>query len=56
MKQIQYSQKTMGKSIPAYGFQNSRKKIRKQNVTRLLPSFCDFRKEYHTLGYGLKNL
>ncbi len=32
----------------------SRKKIHELTVSRLLRNVCDFKKENHTLGYGLK--
>jgi hypothetical protein len=51
MKHIQNDQKSIGKSMPAYGFKNLKKKI-----PSLLPNVCDFHKENHTLGYGFKNL
>ncbi len=51
MKHIQNNQKSLGKSIPAYGFLKFKKKIREPKVSRLLPNVCDFQKEY-----GLKNL
>jgi hypothetical protein len=52
MKQIQNNQKSKGKSIPAYGFLKSQeKKIRKSEVSRLLPNIRDFQKENHTLRY-----
>ncbi len=37
-------------------FKNLKKKIRKPNVSRLLPSLCDYYKNIHTLGYGFKIL
>jgi hypothetical protein len=42
MKHIQNNQKSIGKSKPAYGFKNLRKKSANQ--------------KYVTLGYGFKNL
>ncbi len=35
-------------------FKNLKKKISEPRP-RLLPNVCDFHKENHTLGYGLKN-
>jgi hypothetical protein len=35
---------------------NHKKKISEPKALRLLPNVCDFQKEKHTLGYGLKNL
>jgi hypothetical protein len=37
-------------------FKNLKKNIREPKVSRLSPKVCDFQKENHTLGYGLKNL
>jgi hypothetical protein len=54
MKHIQNNQKSIGKSIPAYGFKKISRKIRKPNVLRLMPNVGDFLKENHTLGYGFK--
>jgi hypothetical protein len=34
--------KSIGKSIPAYGFKNLKKKIREPKVSRLLSNLCDF--------------
>jgi hypothetical protein len=50
------NQKSIGKSISAFGFQKSRKKIREPKVLRLLTNLCDFHKKIHTLGYGFQNL
>ncbi len=56
MKHIQKNQKSTGKSIPVSGFQKSQshEKICEPKVSRLVPDLCDFQKETHTLGYGLK--
>jgi hypothetical protein len=41
MKQIQNSQKSIRKSIPAYGFLKSQEKNLRTKVSRLLPNLCD---------------
>jgi hypothetical protein len=56
MKHIQNNQKSIGKSIPAYGFYKSQEKIQEPKDSRLMPNLCDFHKENHTLGYGFKSL
>jgi hypothetical protein len=49
--------KTTKKPIPACRFLKSQeKKIRKPNVSRLLPNICDFQTENRTLGRGFKIL
>jgi hypothetical protein len=53
---LRNNQKSIGKSIPAFGFKKSQEKIRKLKVSRLLPNLWDFPKKFHTLGYGFKNL
>jgi hypothetical protein len=35
-------------------FKKSQEKIHELTVSRLLPNACDFQKENHTVGYGLK--
>jgi hypothetical protein len=35
-------QKSIGKSIPAYGFKKSQEKVCEPKVSRLLPNVCDF--------------
>jgi hypothetical protein len=46
MKQIPNSQKSKGKSIPAFRFfKNLKKKIREPKVSRLLPNLCDLHKK-----------
>jgi hypothetical protein len=47
---------SVGKSIPAYGFKNLKKKISEPKVSRLLPNVCNFQKENNIIGYGFKNL
>jgi hypothetical protein len=47
MKHIQNNQKSIGKSIPAYGLKNLKKKICETKVARLLPKVSDFQKENH---------
>jgi hypothetical protein len=42
---LENNQKSIGKSIPAYGFKNLKKKIREPKVLRLLPNICDFHKK-----------
>jgi hypothetical protein len=56
VKHIQYNQKSIGKSIPAYEFKKSQEKICEPKVSRFLPNVCDFQKEKQTLGYEFKNL
>jgi hypothetical protein len=56
MKHIQNNQKSIGKSIPAYGFEKSQEKNPQTKVSRFLLNFCDFLEENHTLAYGFKNL
>jgi hypothetical protein len=56
MKHIQNNRKSAGKSIPAYGFKNLKKKIYQPKLLRLLPNDCDFQKENHTMGYGSKSI
>ncbi len=56
MAHIQNNQKSIGKSIPNYGFQKSLEKSPRTKVSRLLPNISDFLKENHILEYGFKNL
>jgi hypothetical protein len=56
MKHIQNNQKSIGNPYQPMDFKNLKKKIREPKVSRLLPNVCDFQKENHTLGYGLKNI
>jgi hypothetical protein len=42
---MQNNQKSIVKSIPAYGFLKSKKNQTKQKVSRLLSNVCDFQKE-----------
>jgi hypothetical protein len=49
MKHIQNNLKSKRKSLPAFGFLNSQKKICEPKVSKLLPNVCDFQKENHTL-------
>jgi hypothetical protein len=51
MKQIQNCQKSIGKSIPAYGFLKSREKMCKPKIYRLLPNLCDLHTKIHRLAY-----
>jgi hypothetical protein len=52
MKHIQNNQKSIGKSISAYGFEKSQEK----NLRIRSLDVCDFQKENQTLGHGFKNL
>jgi hypothetical protein len=53
MKHIQNNQKSTGKSIPAYGLKNLKKKICESKV--FCQMFVISKKENHTVGYGFKN-
>jgi hypothetical protein len=50
MKQIQNSQKSIGKSIPAMDFKNLKKKIREPEVSILLSNLCDLHKKSIPVG------
>jgi hypothetical protein len=52
MKQIQNNGKSIGKSIPTYGFKISRKKSANQKSRDFSQMFMISKKENHTLGYG----
>jgi hypothetical protein len=56
MKYIQNNQKSIGKSISAYGFKNLKKKIHVNQKSRNMSNVCDFQKENDTLGYEFKSL
>jgi len=52
MKHIQNNQKSIGKTIPAYGFLKSQE--RNLHTKRLLLNVCDFQKETIPQGMDLK--
>ncbi len=55
MKHIQNNQKSMGKSITAFGILKiSRKKIRETKVLRLLPNVCDFHRRPRRVVHACK--
>jgi hypothetical protein len=45
MKQIQNSQKSTRKSIPAYGFLKSQETNLRTKISKLLPNLCDLHKK-----------
>jgi hypothetical protein len=53
-KQIQNDQKSIGKTIPACGFQKFQEKTANKK-SRDFCQICDFQK-IHRLGYGFKNI
>ncbi len=56
MKHIQNNQKSIGKSIPAYGFKKSEEKDPRTKSFMTFANVCDFQKENHTLEYEFENL